>query len=293
MKAALQNYQARMQRVLDHIDRHLEGELGLETLSGVAAFSKYHFHRQFAAMFGLSAHRYVQLVRMKRASYRLAYRGDVNVTNIAMEAGYEAPDAFARAFRQRFRQSPSDFRKTPDWESWLAAFGPLDQARSKIMQKNFTANDVTIHDLPPTPVAIMEHRGDPATIGTTIQRFIAWRKASGLTPKVSATFNVFHSDPRMTPASEYRLDLCAATDRPVEGKGERIEAGLIPGGRCAVLRITGNTDDLEAAALYLYRDWLPASGEEPRDFPLYCQRLSFFPDVPEHEAVADLFLPLT
>jgi AraC family transcriptional regulator len=28
------------------------------------------------------------------------------------------------------------------------------------------------------------------------------------------------------------------------------------------------------------------------DFPIYCQRLSFFPEVPEHEAVAELFLPL-
>jgi AraC family transcriptional regulator len=59
-----------------------------------------------------------------------------------------------------------------------------------------------------------------------------------------------------------------------------------------VLRVVGNSDDLEPAALYLYRDWLPASGEEARDFPLYCQRLLFFPEVPEHEAVAELFLPL-
>jgi AraC family transcriptional regulator len=59
-----------------------------------------------------------------------------------------------------------------------------------------------------------------------------------------------------------------------------------------VLRVVGASDDLEPAALFLYRDWLPASGEEPRDFPLYCQRLTFFPDVPEHEAVTDLYLPL-
>src|SRR5947209_13486353 len=74
MKAALQNYHARMQRVLDHIDRHLDGDLDLDALSSVAAYSKYHFHRQFTATFGLSVHRYVQLARMKRASYRLAYR---------------------------------------------------------------------------------------------------------------------------------------------------------------------------------------------------------------------------
>src|SRR6266700_5298394 len=123
MRAALQNYQARMRRVLDYIDRHLDSDLDLETVSGVAAFSKFHFHRQFTATFGLSVHRYVQLARMKRASYRLAFRDDQTVTDIAMDADYDAPDAFARAFRQRFGQSPSEFRKSPDWEPWLAASG--------------------------------------------------------------------------------------------------------------------------------------------------------------------------
>lgn len=292
MTAALTTYQIRMQRVLDHIERHLDDDLDLDGLSSVAAFSKFHFHRQFTATFGLSVHRYVQLARMKRASYRLAYRDAQSVTDIAMDAGYDAPDAFARAFRQRFGQSPSSFRKTPDWEPWLAAFGPLDNARSKLMQNTYTPDHVTIRDTAPIPVAIMEHRGDPATIGATIQRFIAWRKAAGLSPKVSPTFTVFHSDPRSVPPAEYRMDLCVGTDRPIAAHGERIEAGIIPGGRCAVLRVVGNTDNLEPAALYLYRDWLPASGEDVRDFPLYCRRLSVFPDVPEHEATADLFLPL-
>ena len=46
-------------------------------------------------------------------------------------------------------------------------------------------------------------------------------------------------------------------------------------------------------ALYLYRDWLPDSGEEARDFPIYCQRrLSFIPEMAAHEVVVELFLPL-
>ncbi len=292
MKAALEQYHARMQRVLDHIDQHLDHTLDLVALSGVAAFSRYHFHRQFTAVFGLSVYRYVQLARMKRASYRLAYRDNENVTDVAMDAGYEAPEAFARAFRQRFGQSPSEFRKSPEWRPWLVALGPLDNARSTLMQPSYTAGDVIMREVAPTPVAIMQHRGDPKTIGATIQRFIAWRKATGLTLKVSKTFNIFHSDPRTTPLADYRLDLCASTDRVIDANGEQIKAGIIPGGRCAVLRVVGYTDSLESAALYLYQEWLPDSGEEPRDFPLYCQRLSFFPDVPEHEAVAELFLPL-
>lgn len=130
--------------------------------------------------------------------------------------------------------------------------------------------------------------GDPATLGTTIQRFIAWRKAAGLHPRTNPTFNIG----RPVSPRNYSVDLCVGTDRPIEANGEAIKAGEIPGGRCAVLRVVGYTDNLEPAALYLYRDWLPASGEEARDFPIYCQRLSFFPEVPEHETVAELFLPL-
>jgi AraC family transcriptional regulator len=103
MKAALQNYHTRLQRVIDYIDQHLDGDLDLETVSRVAAFSKFHFHRQFTATFELSVHRYVQLAHKKRASHRLASETP-SVTDIAT-------DAFARAFRQRVGQSPSSFRE--------------------------------------------------------------------------------------------------------------------------------------------------------------------------------------
>jgi integrase len=50
-----------------------------------------------------------------------------------------------------------------------------------------------------------------------------------------------------------------------------------------VLRVVGNTDNLEPAALYLYRDWLPASGEEARDFPLYwCDEAGLPPECSAH-----------
>ena len=159
------------------------------------------------------------------------------------------------------------------------------------MQKTFTTDDVTIRDVPTTKVAIMEHRGDPATLPATIQRFIAWRKARGLHPRTSSTFNVWRSERRPAQPADYSVDLCVGTDQPIAAD-EVIKAGEIPGGRCAVLRVVGNIDNLEPAALFLYREWLPSSGEEARDFPIYCQRLRFFPEVAEHEAVADVFLPL-
>ena len=290
--AAVTRYHARMQRVLDHIDAHLNEDLAVDRLSRIAAFSPFHFQRQFAAVFGLSVHRYVQLVRLKRASYRLAYRHDHAVTEIALDSGYEMSEAFSRAFKQRIGQTPSDFRGNPDWTPWHEIFAPITEARRKVMTGTFTDDQVRIVDFPTTAVAIMEHRGDPDLIGDTLRRFIAWRKRTGLSPTRSATFNILHVDPDTTAPEDYRIDVCAATEREIKPNRDGIVSGVIPAGRCAVLRMKGSSDDLRPGVSFLYGDWLPRSGEELRDFPVYVQRVSFFPEVPENEAITDIFLPL-
>jgi AraC family transcriptional regulator len=96
----------------------------------------------------------------------------------------------------------------------------------------------------------------------------------------------------VSPPEDFRLDLCAEIHNAVAPNTAGVIAKVIPNGRCAVLRHIGSDDDLGNAIDYLYADWLPRSGQEPRDFPLYCQRISFFPDVPEHETATDIFLSL-
>jgi len=66
-------YAERFDRVLDYIDRHLDEDLSVEQMSRVANFSKFHFHRQFSVYAGISVFRYIQLLRLKRASYRLVF----------------------------------------------------------------------------------------------------------------------------------------------------------------------------------------------------------------------------
>ncbi len=151
---------------------------------------------------------------------------------------------------------------------------------------------VRIVDFKETRVAALEYRGDPALIGEAELTFIGWRKAVGLPPRLGATFNIWHDGPIEGSVAAIRLDLCAATERQIAPNSAGVVAKIIPGGRCAVLRHVGTEDGLGDAVSYLYADWLPRSGEALRDFPLYFQRISLFPDVPEHEAITDIFLPL-
>jgi len=152
---------------------------------------------------------------------------------------------------------------------------------------------VRVVQFPATRVAVLEHRGSPLRLGDSIRRFIEWRKAHKLPPRLSATYNIVYNDPDETPAEEFRFSLCAATDKPIEPNDAGVTALTIPAGRCALLRHVGSDDQLGRSIWHLYASWLPASGEELRDFPLFMQRLTFFPDVPDSEAVTDIYLPLS
>jgi AraC family transcriptional regulator len=280
---------ARFRRALEHVDAHLDEDLTVERLAGVAAYSKFHFARQFSALFGLGAHEFVQLVRLRRAAQELAFR-ERAVLDVALDAGYESPEAFARAFKKTVGQTPSEFRKQPDWAAWDAAMRPVRAVRRQHMKSE--ARRVEIVTFPETKIGVLEHRGDHRRIGDTIRRFIEWRRANHLHPSTSATFNLLYGDPDTTPPDEFRLDLCAAVKADVAPNEQGVVGRTIPAGRCARVRHVGSEDGFPATFEWLYKEWLPASGEEPRDFPLFLQRVKSFPDVPEHEAVTDVYLPL-
>lgn len=281
----------RLDKALAYIDAHLDADLSLERLSRVAACSRFHFHRLFRARFGLSLHQYVRLCRLRRAGERLAFRR-CSVLDIALDSGYRSPEAFARAFRQASGQTPSAFRRRPRWLPWRQHFHALFQLRSLSMPSRQVPFAVDIVDFPATPVALLEHRGDPALLGDSLRDFIAWRRENRLPPSAAATYNLLYEDPENCAPADYRFGLCAAFDGPIAANRQGVRAAQIPAGRCARLRHIGSDDALAAVARRLYEEWLPASGETPRDFPLFLQRIRFYPDVAENEAVCDLFLPL-
>jgi len=289
---ATDHYLARMRAVLAHIDTHLEDALDVEQLAEVAAFSKYHFHRQFTLLFGMNVGRYVQLLRLKRAAHQLAYRDAARITDIALACGYEAPEAFTRAFRKQAGQSPTDFRTTPRWGTWATDLHALRALRSEHMPVQPQSQSVDIVEREDVPVAATEHHGDPAGLGQTIRTFIAWRREHRLHPSVSATYNIVYNNPDDVPPEAFRMDICAAVREPVAPNAAGVIPKTLAGGRYAVLRHTGSDDTLGQSVTYLYAEWLPASGEELRDAPLLFQRVRFYPDVPEHEAVTDVLLPL-
>lgn len=152
--------------------------------------------------------------------------------------------------------------------------------------------EVCIVDFPETSIAVLEHRGPAETLAHSIRKFIQWRKAHHSPPNKSKTFNIVYDDPATTEPEQYRFDICASYEGPVADNNHGVIHSIIPRGRCALVRHIGPDDVIEQVVSYLYGEWLTNSNEELRDFPLFFERITFFPDVPENEAITDIYLPL-
>lgn len=106
----LQPYFEPLNHVKRYIREHLDEPLHRERLAAIAGFSVPHFHRIFTACMGENVSGYVRGVRLERAARKLRM-GAVDITEVALAAGYKTHAAFGKAFKQKFGLSPSAFRQ--------------------------------------------------------------------------------------------------------------------------------------------------------------------------------------
>ena len=96
----------RLRHVLEYIEAHLDQDLTLAELAGVAGFSLSHFKPLFRQAVGMPAHRFVLERRVERARARLL-EGTGSLTDIALETGFAHSSHMARCMRRVLGLSPS------------------------------------------------------------------------------------------------------------------------------------------------------------------------------------------
>ena len=283
----VKQYIDRMERVCDYIKDHMDADLSVEQLSEVACFSKYHFHRQFSVYTGMTVARYIVMLRFKRAAQQLAYEPTKRIIDIALQASFESPESFSRAFKKSFDLTPSQFRQNPDWDAWRALYV------RPIVERKFKMN-VDIVDFDGAQVAVLEHRGPVLGLDASVEKFNAWRQSTPYSPAAtSRSFALVYDDPETTEPAQFRMDLCAEVEVTIDHNPQGLINKSIPAGRCAVLRHKGNLDNIGDKARHLYCNWLPESGEELRDFPCFFHYTNLRDDTPDSELVTDIYLPLS
>ena len=98
-----------LRRVREYIDAHLENNVSLEKLAGIAGLSISYFARAFKQSQGAAPHDYLMRRRLHRALELLAGT-DLPLSAIAHGLGFSDQSHFARRFRQHFGVTPSRYR---------------------------------------------------------------------------------------------------------------------------------------------------------------------------------------
>jgi AraC family transcriptional regulator len=268
----LEDYAARVERVHAYLAEHLDGDIDLDRLADVACFSPFHFHRIYHALLGETVAESVRRLRLHRAALDLlAHR--LPIAQIAARAGYGSQAAFTRAFGVAYGTPPAAYRAG-------SAAG-------------YAAAAVDIRTCAAVDVMARRHVGDYATIGTTFELLNATAIGRGWVTEPSRYFGLYYCDPAATPAAALRSDACVSAPPGPTADDDDLRRVTIEGGRYAVLLHVGPYAELHRAYTWLYREWLPASGEDPADRPCVEEYLNNPRQVPASELRTEIWLPLS
>jgi AraC family transcriptional regulator len=311
-----QEYIGRINKVIDYIDSNLDKELKLETLADVANFSRYHFHRIFSSMVGEPLGRFINRIRCERAAIALIGDRKKSVTEIAFDFGFSSSATFARAFKEEFQMSASDWRnlsseqlykisknrkmKSKDGEvqdeqgNYIAYINFRNNNRRIAMLKNKAI--VEVKELEELNVAYVRHigpyKGDGALFERLFTKLMTWAGPRGLInfPE-SKMISVYHDDPEITEESKQRTSICLSVPEGTKVDGE-VGNMKVPGGKFAVGHFELSTDEYEEAWKHMVVDWLPESGYQFDDRLCYELYLNDPKQHPEGKCITDICIPI-
>src|SRR5262245_18215245 len=203
-------YHERILAVMMHLQKNLDQPIVLEDLARLAHFSPYHFHHVFRGMVGESLAQHVRRLRLERAAGRLKST-DQPVTQIAFDAGYEAHEAFTRAFGAMFGCSPSEFRARAHYDP---------EGRVKFQQQGGAKIDARIENLPARRVAFVRRQAPYDKLGNAWQRLLSWAGPRGVMGPGTLAIGICYDDPDITPDRHVRYDACVTINAPFEPQGE-------------------------------------------------------------------------
>ncbi len=304
LNACQKEYIYRINRVIDYIENNLDGELSLEKLSGVANFSRFHFHRIFRAFTGETLNEFIKRKRIEKAASLLLTEVDKPIQEIAEYCGFNSFSVFCRNFRERFNTSAKKFREINTFQNSKnrqikSKTGKITQTsldyvwddhsskkRRLIMKKNYE-----ISEMPEMNVIYCRHTGQFDKIGAAYDKLFRWAGPRGLLKfPETKSLTYYHDDPKITEIDKVRQSACITVNEDVKTEGE-IGKMTIPGGRYIVghfeIGVTEFQNAWDSVCV-----WLSESGYQPADGNPYELYHNDHKEHPEKKFIVDICIPV-
>jgi AraC family transcriptional regulator len=304
--ALVGEYTRRINLARDHIREHLDGDLTVESVSRAALFSPFHFHRIFSALTGETLYDHIRRVRLEKAANSLLYTPERAVTDIALDTGFGSSASFARAFRDHFGVSASEWRasggskkskkRKTDSKEWKARGGRSGYSGARHgspPQPEGCVMKVEVKELPAYRVAyVSSTKGyEAAAIHEAYETLMRWAGPRGILGPNTKVIGASYDNPDITPVARCRYDACISIGDDVKPEAP-VSVKQFPGGKYAVYRYRGRPQDLGKVFERFMGEWFPSSGYQPGDAAC----LEFYhndPDTdPKGEATADICIPV-
>jgi len=98
-------------KFLETLDRGLKNpDYNVETLSKDLGMSRSQLYRKIKSISGLSPNDFIKKVHLKKA-LELIKNQYGNIAEVSYEVGFNNPSYFTKCFKQKFKITPSNFRK--------------------------------------------------------------------------------------------------------------------------------------------------------------------------------------
>lgn len=189
--------------MLVQIQGRLDEDLPLDRLARLAGLSPFHFLREFRALTGETPKQYVLRLRLERAALRLVLLRS-SVLEIALDCGFHSHETFTRAFRKRFRTSPTDYRGT------FARFDREPAIAAEETHDGCVISRTKIVELEDLTVAFVRHTGPYEQVPATL-----WDGLSSYA--VGPWLGIVHDAPGITPPERCRFDAAVPIARAPAG----------------------------------------------------------------------------
>ena len=277
-----EDYLRRMNIIIEYINNHLDEEIDLRKLADLSGFSSFHFHRIFRAFMHETLGSYITRIRVETAARLLRYT-DLSIESIAYNVGYEIPSSLSKAFKQNYNISPLEYRKNKNFIIMKRELinTELKMKAPKIIESNAKQ------------AIYIRLTGDYSKLDFegAWSRLWAFVKEHKLFSAGIEHICIYHDDPKVTEVNKLRTDICLVIHKSVKAEGE-IGVKEIPGGKYAVFHYQGSYDNLEAVYDTIYAKWLPESGYELRNIPMYEEYLNNPADTEPEKLKTELYLPI-
>lgn len=300
MTSTEKEYISRIHKVIDYIDRNIDKSLSLESLSRIACFSPFHFHRLFSSFVGETLNSFIKRVRIEKAANLLITNRDESIINIALMCGFSSHSVFSREFKKKFKVSAKDYRKKniPENSKNYHMDSKNYQEKNFLLlydenhNKSSLKYTVEVKNVPELYVAYTRHIGSYKDIDNNFKGILKWAEARDLFNRDDLKIlTVYHDNPKITSTDRLRSSACITIPEGTETNGE-ICSMRIPGGKFAIAHFEINKDQFEEAWDVVCRDWLPDSGYVPDDrfcYEIYNNNRRLHP---ENKFIIDIYFPI-